>query len=136
MPSLEPCWLTFIPKVKFAQTVQEFLYSLVFMTSLLKKYCKRSTKIKLGDPMNLETQMGALISAEHLDKIMGYIEKAKLSGARLVCGGNRHDSNETRNGYFVEPTIFADCEDGSPMLLMKFWVLLCLFCVLNMKTKL
>ena len=80
----------------------------------IKKVCKRSAKIKLGDPMNLETQMGALISAEHLDKVMSYIEKAKLSGARLVCGGNRHDSNETRNGYFVEPTIFADCEDGSP----------------------
>ena len=80
----------------------------------IKKVCKRSAKIKLGDPMNLETQMGALISAEHLGKVMSYIEKAKLSGARLVCGGNRHDSNETRNGYFVEPTIFADCEDGSP----------------------
>jgi betaine-aldehyde dehydrogenase len=80
----------------------------------INKVCKRSAKIKLGDPMNLETQMGALISAEHLDKVMGYIEKAKLSGARLVCGGNRHVSNETRNGYFVEPTIFADCEDGSP----------------------
>jgi betaine-aldehyde dehydrogenase len=78
------------------------------------KVCKRSAKIKFGDPMNLETQMGALISAEHLDKVMGYIEKAKLSGARLVCGGNRHVSNETRNGYFVEPTIFADCEDNSP----------------------
>ena len=80
----------------------------------IKKVCKRSAKIKLGDPMNLETQMGALISAEHLGKVMSYIEKAKSSGARLVFGGNRHDSNETRNGYFVEPTIFADCEDGSP----------------------
>jgi betaine-aldehyde dehydrogenase len=80
----------------------------------IEKVCKRSAKIKLGDPMNLETQMGALISAEHLDKVMSYIEKAKLSGARLVCGGNRHNSNETRNGYFVEPTIFADCKDGSP----------------------
>ncbi len=80
----------------------------------IEKVCKRTAKIKLGDPMNLETQMGALISAEHLDKVMSYIEKAKLSGARLVCGGNRHNSNETRNGYFVEPTIFADCKDGSP----------------------
>ncbi len=80
----------------------------------INKVCKRSAKIKLGDPMNLETQMGALISAEHLGKVMSYIEKAKLSGARLVFGGNRHDSNETRNGYFVEPTIFADCEDNSP----------------------
>jgi betaine-aldehyde dehydrogenase len=64
--------------------------------------------------MNLETQMGALISAEHLDKVMGYIDKAKASGARLICGGSRYDSRETRDGYFVEPTIFADCEDRSP----------------------
>ena len=80
----------------------------------IEKVCEQSNKIKLGDPLNLETQMGALISAKHLDKVMNYIEKAKSSGARLVCGGNRHNSSETRNGYFVEPTIFADCEDDSP----------------------
>jgi len=80
----------------------------------LAKICERSKAIKLGDPMNLETQMGALISAEHLDKVMGYIDKAKASGARLICGGSRHNSRETRDGYFVEPTIFADCEDDTP----------------------
>ena len=80
----------------------------------LAKTCARSKTIKLGDPMNLETQMGALISAEHLDKVMGYIDKAKASGARLICGGSRLNSSETRDGYFVEPTIFADCEDDTP----------------------
>ena len=80
----------------------------------LTKACERSKTIKLGDPMNLETQMGALISAEHLRKVISYIDKAKASGARLICGGNRHKSKQTRDGYFVEPTIFADCEDGSP----------------------
>ena len=80
----------------------------------LNKACERSKTIKIGDPMNLETQMGALISAEHLDKVMGYIDKAKSSGARLICGGSRHNSKETRDGYFVKPTIFADCEDESP----------------------
>jgi len=80
----------------------------------LAKICERSKAIKLGDPMNLETQMGALISAEHLDKVMGYIDKAKASGARLICGGSRFNSRETRDGYFVEPTIFADCEDDTP----------------------
>ena len=80
----------------------------------LAKACELSKKIKLGDPMNLETQMGALISDKHLEKVMGYIDKAKASGARLICGGSRHISRETRDGYFVEPTIFADCEDDSP----------------------
>tara|TARA_B100001179_G_scaffold81281_1_gene57411 strand:- start:104 stop:604 length:501 start_codon:yes stop_codon:yes gene_type:complete len=58
--------------------------------------------------------MGTLISAEHLRKVISYIDKAKASGARLICGGNRHKTKQTRDGYFVEPTIFADCEDGSP----------------------
>ena len=79
----------------------------------IEKVCQRSKKIKLGDPMDLDTQMGALISSKHLDKVMDYIEKAKKSGARLVLGGSRHKSKETENGFFVEPTIFADCKDDS-----------------------
>ena len=80
----------------------------------LEKAKRRSDNIKLGDPMNVETQMGALISAQHLNKVMGYINRAKDSKARLICGGNRSTSEETRNGFFVEPTIFADCEDDMP----------------------
>ena len=79
--------------------------------AFLDKAKQRSKAIKLGDPMNLDTQMGALINANHLDKVMGYIKLAKASNARLICGGNRHDSDATRDGFFVEPTIFADCTD-------------------------
>ena len=79
--------------------------------AFLDKAKQRSKAIKLGDPMNLDTQMGALINAKHLDKVMGYIKLAKASNARLICGGNRHDSDATRDGFFVEPTIFADCTD-------------------------
>jgi betaine-aldehyde dehydrogenase len=79
--------------------------------AFLDKANQRSEAIKLGDPMDLETQMGALINAKHLDKVMGYIDQAKASNARLICGGKRHNSATTRDGFFVEPTIFADCED-------------------------
>jgi len=79
--------------------------------SFLEKAKMRSEAIKLGDPMNLDTQMGSLINAKHLDKVMGYINQAKASNARLICGGNKHNSEDTRDGFFVEPTIFADCED-------------------------
>ena len=75
------------------------------------KVVARANSIKLGDPLDLDTQMGALISAPHLEKVMGFIEGAKLTSARLVCGGNRHHSEATKNGYFVEPTVFADCTD-------------------------
>ena len=80
----------------------------------LKIACERSEKITIGNPLNLDTQMGALISQEHLDKVMGYIEKAKKTNSKLMIGGNRFISDETKNGFFVEPTIFADCNDKDP----------------------
>ena len=87
-----------------------FVQSEIYDT-FLEKAKLRSENIKLGDPMNLDTQMGALISEQHLNKVMGYINSAKDSKARLICGGNRSNSEDTQNGFFVEPTIFADCED-------------------------
>ena len=80
----------------------------------LKLACKRSKKIKIGNPLKLDTQMGALISQDHLDKVMGYIDRAKQSNSKLLIGGNRFISDETKNGFFVEPTIFADCSDKDP----------------------
>ena len=87
-----------------------FVQSEIYDT-FLEKAKLRSENIKLGDPMNLDTQMGALISKQHLNKVIGYINSAKDSKARLICGGNRSNSEDTQNGFFVEPTIFADCED-------------------------
>ncbi|MBE29123.1 betaine-aldehyde dehydrogenase [bacterium] len=77
----------------------------------LELACERTKKIIIGNPLELETQMGALISQEHLDKVLSYIDKAKKSDARLMIGGNRFISDETKGGFFVEPTIFADCSD-------------------------
>lgn len=77
----------------------------------LEMACERSKKIKIGNPSDIETQMGALISKQHLEKVMSYIDNAKKSGSRLMIGGNRYMSEDTKNGFFVEPTIFADCND-------------------------
>jgi len=75
------------------------------------KVKQRAESIVLGDPLDLDTQMGALISEQHMQKVLGYIEGGKQSAATLVCGGNRHISPATKDGYFVEPTVFADCTD-------------------------
>ncbi|MFT3864246.1 MAG: aldehyde dehydrogenase family protein [Solirubrobacterales bacterium] len=60
--------------------------------------------VRLGDPLDEEATMGALINRAQLDRVSGYIEAGREEGARLVAGGGRPD----RPGYFVEPTIFAD----------------------------
>ncbi|HEX4751701.1 MAG TPA: aldehyde dehydrogenase family protein [Solirubrobacterales bacterium] len=60
--------------------------------------------VRLGDPLDEEATMGALINRAQLDRVSGYIEAGREEGARLVAGGGRPD----RPGYFVEPTVFAD----------------------------
>jgi hypothetical protein len=69
----------------------------------------RTEKMRIGDPLDPETDVGSLISAEHMEKVLGYIELAKESGARLLCGGRRPPGLEA--GFFVEPTVFDRCTD-------------------------
>ncbi|KRB80110.1 betaine-aldehyde dehydrogenase [Nocardioides sp. Root190] len=63
----------------------------------------------LGDPFDESTTMGALINAEQLQRVLGYIEKGTAEGARLVAGGTSPDIP----GFFVRPTIFADVDNAS-----------------------
>ncbi|PSV46163.1 betaine-aldehyde dehydrogenase [Photobacterium indicum] len=74
----------------------------------------RTNKLIIGDPADMSTQIGALISGEHLEKVLGFIQAGKQSGARLICGGERETGNGLDKGYFVQPTIFADCTDDMP----------------------
>ncbi len=71
----------------------------------------RTSRLKIGDPMDPETQIGALISEGHMESVLSYIEKGKAEGARLLCGGARTVEGGLANGYFVEPTVFTDCSD-------------------------
>jgi betaine-aldehyde dehydrogenase len=69
----------------------------------------RAEKMRIGDPQDPATDVGALISRDHMDKVLGYIEMARESGARLVCGGRRPPG--LGKGFFVEPTVFDQCTD-------------------------
>jgi len=59
---------------------------------------------KVGDPLDPQTKLGALIEKPHLEKVLGYIAAGKAEGAKLVMGGKR--ILENTGGYFVETTIF------------------------------
>ena len=80
--------------------------------AFLDKLVSRTKAIKIGDPMDPETHVGSLISAEHMDKVLGYIEAGKKEGATLVTGGSRYLEDGCDKGSFVEPTIFTDCREG------------------------
>ena len=75
--------------------------------AFLKRFAERAAKIKLGDPLDEETQMGPMVSAAQRDLVMGFVEKGKAEGATLICGGHIVEGD----GFFIEPTVFADVTD-------------------------
>lgn len=78
-----------------------------------ERFVAAAAKLTVGDPLKPETMIGPVAYDGHRDRIEGFIEGARRSGARLLLGGERPDTPETRNGCFVAPTIFADCDPGS-----------------------
>ncbi len=71
----------------------------------------RTRKLRIGDPMDPETHVGALISKQHMRKVLEYIEAGKAAGAQLLCGGGRPDDPALARGNFVEPAVFDACRD-------------------------
>jgi len=63
---------------------------------------------KLGDPLDPETQQGPQIDQAQFDKIMHFVDVGREEGAKCLTGGKRFGER----GYFVEPTLFTDVEDG------------------------
>jgi len=72
---------------------------------------ERTAALRLGDPLDPRTQVGSLISAEHMEKVLGFIARGRAQGARLVTGGARVTSGELVRGSFVAPTVFDYCHD-------------------------
>lgn len=67
---------------------------------------KHAAAFKVGDPLDLSTQMGAVNSAHQLEQNLNFVSRAAEQGAKLMSGGNR--ILKDTGGYFMEPTIFAN----------------------------
>ncbi|MFP5108189.1 aldehyde dehydrogenase family protein [Neobacillus sp. C211] len=83
--------------------VEEKIYD-----QFVERFVERAKKIQVGPGNDPTSEMGPLVSAEHLAKVLSYIEIGKQEGATLACGGNRIVKDGLENGYFVEPTVFVD----------------------------
>lgn len=79
--------------------------------AFLDRAVQRTEAIHVGDPFDPATQMGPLISAGHLEKVLGYVAAGRTDGARLMTGGERLTDGPLAKGYFMRPAIFADCTD-------------------------
>jgi len=79
--------------------------------AFLQKLVARASAMRIGDPLDPATQVGSLISQAHMEKVLAYIARGRAEGAKLVMGGNRVTTSDLANGFFVGPTVFADCHD-------------------------
>jgi (Z)-2-((N-methylformamido)methylene)-5-hydroxybutyrolactone dehydrogenase len=78
---------------------------------LVKRLSEKAKDIKLGNPLDMETEMGPVAFKEQLDKVQDYIRIGQEEGANLVCGGKRPEEEGLKDGYFIEPTIFAEVDN-------------------------
>ncbi|KVL70498.1 5-carboxymethyl-2-hydroxymuconate semialdehyde dehydrogenase [Burkholderia ubonensis] len=80
----------------------------------VQEFARRANRLVVGDPADPATQLGAMITRAHWEKVTGYIRIGEQEGARLVAGGAEKPANlpaHLRNGNFVRPTVFADVDN-------------------------
>lgn len=76
----------------------------------LDRFAKRVKALRIGNGLDSETEIGPVINETQLQTVMKYVEIGKNEGAKLITGGHRAESGNLANGWFHEPTIFADAQ--------------------------
>ncbi|KVP01408.1 2-hydroxymuconic semialdehyde dehydrogenase [Burkholderia ubonensis] len=80
----------------------------------VQEFARRANNLVVGDPADPATQLGAMITRAHWEKVTGYIRIGEQEGARLVAGGADQPADlpaHLRSGNFVRPTVFADVDN-------------------------
>jgi aminomuconate-semialdehyde/2-hydroxymuconate-6-semialdehyde dehydrogenase len=89
--------------------VHESIYS-----DFLERFVDTVSSMKIGNPQDEDTELGALISIEHRKKVESYIKLASEEGGKIIFGGNRPDLGEKfAKGAFLEPTVIIDLNHNS-----------------------
>jgi acyl-CoA reductase-like NAD-dependent aldehyde dehydrogenase len=74
----------------------------------VERFAEKASSLKVGDPLDSETQMGSLISTVHRDKVHGFVDRGREEGAEVALGGEPADGK----GAFYPPTVLAGVESG------------------------
>jgi aminomuconate-semialdehyde/2-hydroxymuconate-6-semialdehyde dehydrogenase len=84
--------------------------------AFVERFVAGAARLKVGDPLDPATDVGALISAAHRGKVTGYIEMARREGGAIRCGGGppaRPVNARCKDGFFVEPTVITGLDPAS-----------------------
>ena len=78
---------------------------------VVERFSDFARSLRLGNSLDPETQLGPVVSADQLRRVVGYLESGREEGARAAAGGERAMDGALADGYFVSPTVFADVRD-------------------------
>jgi len=84
--------------------------------NFLKQLTSKVAALKVGDPFDPETSVGAMISKTHQQKVYSYIELAKNENAKIHCGGEIPTIKGFEGGFFVAPTVISGAESNSRLM--------------------
>jgi aminomuconate-semialdehyde/2-hydroxymuconate-6-semialdehyde dehydrogenase len=70
-----------------------------------KDFVQKVSELKIGNPFEADTNIGALVSKEHLQKVKSYIDIAEQEGGKILYGGDRVTVKNCENGYYLQPTV-------------------------------
>ncbi len=101
-------WGIYANKGEVCSAASRLLVHEQIYDDFIEKLAAKSRAMKVGDPLDPASQMGSQISQAQLDRILGYIQRGREEGARLLCGGGRDTEGEKAKGFFVQPTVFAN----------------------------
>lgn len=74
-------------------------------------FVEKVKNLKVGHPSETSTNLGAVVSKSHMEKVLSYIEIAKTQGGTILCGGHQVTVEGYENGYYLEPTVIEVATD-------------------------
>ena len=88
-----------------------FLHESIF-DSFMSRLTTKLSQMKVGDPLDEATDMGAIINRKQFDRVCGYIQDGLKTGAHAVIGGLPPEVGPLAEGFFVQPTVFAEADNS------------------------
>jgi acyl-CoA reductase-like NAD-dependent aldehyde dehydrogenase len=103
-------WATFFHQGQVCESGTRLLLPESIHDEFVERLVERAKQIKVGDPMDYESDMGPLVSAAQRETVENYVRIGKEEGATLALGGKRPEGLD--KGFYYEPTIFTDVDNS------------------------
>jgi aldehyde dehydrogenase (NAD+) len=101
-------WGIFANKGEVCSSGSRVLVHEAIYDEFVGRLVEKAKTMRVGDPLDPDTEMGSQISGAQLERILVYIQSGKDCGAELMCGGERDTEGSNSRGFYVKPTVFAN----------------------------